>query len=662
MAPPVHPSTPPGDTQSTPTLPSPLSPPLPKTPHVSLSGGLGTAQQHLRTSADHVDAMTKDKNPSSRPSAAGTDSTSISLVPAETSPVVSPGRESAQVDDDQVFPSEADLQRMKLALESSTGDATGQRDATQQRDELAAMVRWHAPQLTHPQLKSLLDDYNTRIPFLQQQIEAQQEIILALNQQSRLSTALYEIERCVALVAKADISDRFAAERASWHAETQALIRTRDAETAAGNRPKRVLDLDVGYHQELEAANKRLEMDNRLMAPRVSSDFAQHSPQLVDTQKQIESLVNELRLLRTHVILDSSVFEGDAATSSRSAGARHSPASNRSTMGDARAEHLLLAAKKVRTMRKDDKSVGHLTLDELQRRGVIGPGGGIGYSEGYGGVDDGEDELPDSDLEDVKPSTSPMSNRRTIKSSGTPLPRSNKKSKRTVPITPSRSRGAPLVPQTTPGGNFNDLLLAAELATRPGTPSRSAASTSRVPGSSQYSLDSPSKKRRRQAPATVEWSTRRHLNEDDDGSPRKSAPSTGGTDDSHEASALDLLAQASQDVAQSSQSSTGGMLASAARLGGAIDSERDRFRPPGGRAETPLGPAINLEGSPTPTPSRATRENPFANPSSTPGAFSSPIGGAVPGIGKYVHLSSAVPARRVRSPYLKWTKEEVGKI
>lgn len=46
-------------------------------------------------------------------------------------------------------------------------------------------------------------------------------------------------------------------------------MQVRDAEIAAGTRPKKLLDLDVGYHQELEAANKRLEMDNRLMAPRV---------------------------------------------------------------------------------------------------------------------------------------------------------------------------------------------------------------------------------------------------------------------------------------------------------------------------------------------------------------------------------------------------------
>jgi hypothetical protein len=63
--------------------------------------------------------------------------------------------------------------------------------------------------------------------------------------------------------------ERHAAERHSWHTETTALMNQREAEIAAGTRPKRVLDLDVGYHQELEAANKRLEMDNRLMAPRV---------------------------------------------------------------------------------------------------------------------------------------------------------------------------------------------------------------------------------------------------------------------------------------------------------------------------------------------------------------------------------------------------------
>lgn len=50
----------------------------------------------------------------------------------------------------------------------------------------------------------------------------------------------------------------------------KALVSSRDREIAAGKRPRKGLDLNVGYHQELEASNKRLEMDNRLMAPRVS--------------------------------------------------------------------------------------------------------------------------------------------------------------------------------------------------------------------------------------------------------------------------------------------------------------------------------------------------------------------------------------------------------
>ena len=41
------------------------------------------------------------------------------------------------------------------------------------------------------------------------------------------------------------------------------------------------------------------------------------------------------------------------------------------------------------------------------------------------------------------------------------------------------------------------------------------------------------------------------------------------------------------------------------------------------------------------------------------GPLKTPSGATVPGLGKYVHLSSTVPARRIRSPYLKWTTEEV---
>ena len=67
-----------------------------------------------------------------------------------------------------------------------------------------------------------------------------------------------------------DHRERHTAERDGWRREARALMKVRDEEIAAGTRPNKLLDLDVGYHQELEASNKRLEMDNRLMAPRVS--------------------------------------------------------------------------------------------------------------------------------------------------------------------------------------------------------------------------------------------------------------------------------------------------------------------------------------------------------------------------------------------------------
>lgn len=334
----------------------------------------------------------------------------------------------------------------------------------------------------------------------------------------------------------------------------------------------------------------------------------------MDTQRQIEALVKELRQLRTHVMMNTAVFgegEGQAPP--------ERPPPVRGTMGDARAEHLLLAAKKVRTMRSANKDIGHLTLEELRQRGVVGPDGGVGYSEGYGG-DDG----PATD--DEKMSASPQQRG----SSATPLlPRTKKKR---APTTPSRAR-VKQVPATTPGGNFNDLLLAAEMATRPGTPTRGQPATVSAARTTTYvpsTFESPSKKpRRAREPPSTDWAARRMWNSDV--SPRAPRPSR------HEegASALDLLAQASQDVATAGPS---------------------RLDDPS-RSGTPLGPAIKLDQQHTPTPGRGfpSADDPFDS-------LQSPTAGAaVPGLGKYVHLSSAMPARRMRSPYLKWTKEEVSR-
>ncbi|KLT39484.1 hypothetical protein CC85DRAFT_288465 [Cutaneotrichosporon oleaginosum] len=542
---------------------------------------------------------------------------------------------------------------------SGSDDGDGLADGDAQVDDLPpatleAMKRAidDAPDgdTTAEMLKTLLRDYLSRVPFLRQQIVDQQATIAELQQKLELDKALVDIER-----------DRFISERTGWQAQTDALIRTREAEIAAGSKSKGILDLDVNYHRDLEAANKRLEMDNRLMAPR-----------LVDTQQQIERLVHELRVLRTHVMLQTSAFTEEqehdeqerridqTPTAGTSSATKRTPAQpskparmSKAVMGDARAEHLLLAAKKVRSMRQQNKNIGLLTLEELQRKGVVGPDGGLSYSEGYGGLPE-EDELLPSDEDDRKPSTStatPAYHRpsSTAKSTGTPLLPRQKKVKRNAPTTPSRARTAQQAPQTTPGGsNFNDLLLAAEMATRPPTPSRSVPNNMSSARTTSLweatAMQSPTKKSKRQPPATVEWSTRRHINKEGDGSPNRGE---GG-------SALDLLAQASQDVAQGS---SGGGLSSAARLGGAMEGDsRHAYRAHGSRSETPLGPAINLDSRATPSHFPPGHDNPFVGGS--PGAFQSPTGAAVPGLGKYVHLSSTVPARRVRSPYLKWTKEE----
>ncbi|WWD22846.1 hypothetical protein CI109_107340 [Kwoniella shandongensis] len=601
------------------------------------------------------------------------------------------------------------IRRMQNRVEEieRTGD-----DAGIQRDELLGMF------------KSLLPPVLDHLPFLQERLSAQKDTIATMQQQSKLSEKIMLVER-----------QRHAAERDSWHAETRAIINQREAEIAAGTRQRKVLDLDVGYHQELEAANKRLEMDNKLMAPR-----------LADTQRQIDKLVNELRLLRSNVVLNTQPLAMPVDS-----GPSHTPAMplpqympqserrksrsptkggfGRTTMGDARTEHLLLAAKRVRTMRQADDRVGRLTLAELRKNGVVGPEGGLGYSEGYGGkaesdADEEESEDEEKIIPDRRPSMSVKGKGKIPASAqapqGTPLlPRAKRSGKRPIqpppfPETPSKVK-THIAPPTTPGGsNFNDLLRAAEMATRPGTPTpedrsqhvplsamSATRSTTRVREDSMSDRGSPTKRPRRDG-----WTNGR---DDDD----HSLPmATQQSESQQSASALDLLAQASQlDVAQSgdmSSQSSGPHLSSAARLGGLLDggsSPMNQTPEEGGGLGpaidlTPLhrpapppiedyqiDPSLSLETRPLETPKGRPRS--FSNASElatpargyasstvypTPGgenpfdegtpkqesmaAYASPTGGTVPGLGKYVHLTSSMPARRVRSPYLKWTVEE----
>ena len=430
------------------------------------------------------------------------------------------------------------------------------------------------------------------------------------------------------------------------------------------------------------------------------------------------------------------------------------------TMGDARTEHLLLAARKVRSMRAQDDRIGRLTLEELKRGGVVGPDGGVGYSEGYGGgaIEEEETEELLSDSEDEKLM---ITDRRSsaIKGKGkgkvgtTPLlPRAKRSGKKSLPIptTPRGRASAQQHPETTPGGGmFSDLLRAAEMATRPGTPTPSGTikavpmsamsatrSTHQNRDESTSDRGSPVKRPRREAP-TPAWGQER-CPPAETGEAQKVDEAESAAH--QEASALDILAQASQlDVAQSqpgSQSSTG-PLASAARLGGMMEGDDAGSSPRSSGPENGLAPAIDLRigsgdaqvfnrqalgvqiedhqidpslsdlprddttaqtpksrprapsnasGIHTPARGPASQayhlslsDRPFdespitihgPSPPSVarsdatvqemgPGAFASPTGATVPGLGKYVHLTSSMPARRVRSPYLKWTVEEV---
>lgn len=526
--------------------------------------------------------------------------------------------------------------------------------------------------------------------------------------------------------------------------------------------------------------------------------------QLVDTQRQIDKLVTELQHLRSQVVISTHPFDAptrahpplmpqslpqyppgfdqsevagpsriDRSVQAKPVRRSSSPKGPiRSTiMGDARTEHLLLAARKVRAMRATDDRVGRLTLDELKKGGVIGPDGGLGYSEGYGGITfdgDEDDDEGESEIED-KPSFAIPDRRNSITGGkgksrfggppptpGLPTKKSHHKKKQ-PPSTPGASKSTSRQPLTTPGGsNFSDLLRAAELATRPGSPTgvsrplnTSATRSTNYPSQSREETpveeQGPHKKARKDA----SWKRGRPMEErrgDDDEDAEGEADvvtpegrdGKGGVDKS----ALDLLLQASQIDSPEGSSGKGKekekslshiqlptlappleLRQSNQILDHMIDpSLADLPRQPQGRTTanaTPYAPATSstpalatprqrprglsnasvLNGE-TDTPARNNwaslyQDSPFdeglhafspplvakrerfssisgmgglngngdgasgSGENMTAPAFNSPTGGTVPGLGKYVHLTNSMPARRMRSPYLKWTVEEV---
>jgi hypothetical protein len=391
-------------------------------------------------------------------------------------------------------------------------------------------------------------------------------------------------------------------------------------------------------------------------------------------------------------------------------------------MGDARTEHLLLAAHRFRKLREADPTVGLVTMDELKAHKVVGPQGGVGYAEGYGGEDDVEDR-PEHDQ--ISTSRRPSASEKAKAGRGKQS-RNASGSNPLLPQTP-RQRGKASTSTSTPrptlhatpgGGGFGDLLLAASMATRPTTPERSRASTVMAPAMSAsrstsgrgdgYDVESSPSKRRRvvTAPSNATWtpgqddeSDRVELGVNYDTSPLQGHG---------EHSALDILAQASalSNPPMSSSARFGGLMGSGS---GSIDDDDDAQSPGIASHHSALGPAISLRASPpsshvqssssefripdtpsqqrvvassmptpnaTPRPRVSSKSLPKKTPAGktkvkgepvqqptpilTPdGGFASPAGGTVPGLGKYVHLTSKMPVRRERSPYLKWTVEEV---
>ncbi|KAI9633129.1 uncharacterized protein MKK02DRAFT_39105 [Dioszegia hungarica] len=615
------------------------------------------------------------------------------------------------------FPAEESLKVMKRRFDEIDRGTESGAGST----ELKNMVR------------TLLTPCIDELPFLHQQLAAQRDTIRTLQQQAKLSEQLMAIER-----------SRLAAERQSWHVTTQALLKQKEADIASGIRPRGHLELN-----------------------------------LADTQRQIDKLVTELQHLRSHVVLSSNNFDSDVAPGdgplpqyppppprswpSRAEQAPLYPRRSRSpakimrstTMGDARTEHLLLAARKVRVMRQVDDRVGRLTLDELKRGGVVGPDGGLGYSEGYGGMlfdeeaveEEGESELEEKPEVRLERRVSFTGAKGKGRMPDTPLGK-HKKSHKKQPTTPGNNKSV-RQPLTTPGGsNFSDLLLAAELATRPGSPiptssrqpipmSNMSATRSTNHGRAETPSEDvhPTKKSRKD----TAWGRSQPIGgmaEDDD-----TVTPEGGGAGPVDKSALDLLLRASQidspdegadrhaeDASRQMQPP-----AQPNRLGLAPALELRQgpqiadhmidpsladppAPPPNGRTTanaTPYAPAtsssttiatprqrprdvsdasVALNGVTTPARDWSLYESPFEETprgfspplvakrerfgsvsAGTPiigeasgggggggetNAFNSPTGGTVPGLGKYVHLTSSMPARRMRSPYLKWTVEE----
>lgn len=414
--------------------------------------------------------------------------------------------------------------------------------------------------------------------------------------------------------------------------------------------------------------------------------------QMRNHESQLKALTQELHFLRPIAMNGRRPAQSPAQVKSSPPPRSHGlppivsppqPQSRRQTLGDARSEHLLLAARRLRTLREKNPEIGlitaaHYTYASLQ---VPDPNAALEpYTEGASELDDedgAKDRTPRGKIRpkgkkaasgSMAPPKTPITT--SIKGKG------RRKDDGAVQRTPGGSLG-------TPGRGFEELLAAAQSLQHPTHPTSTLRDAYAEPPANSSTPTGPpeSPKRRRVGSAGAGWV------------PGASTIGPSGGEGGLHTSALDLLALASShdpaSPAPSSSARLGGLLGS----GGSDNDVGSDSGRSAGSASRGLEPAFALRtdvgdgfghsfigsdppvAGPSTTPSNARLPPDGSSPylaSRTPSAlpqrvkeefagFASEADSQSPpaiGVAPFDSATNAVPARRVRSPYLKWSPDE----
>jgi hypothetical protein len=405
---------------------------------------------------------------------------------------------------------------------------------------------------------------------------------------------------------------------------------------------------------------------------------------------QLKALTQELHFLRPIAMNGRRPAQSPAPVKSSPPSRTHGlpptisppqPQSRRQTLGDARSEHLLLAARRLRTLREKNPEIGLITAAHYNYASLQAPDPNAAlepYPEGASELDDDDgakDRTPRGKVraKGKKAAGGSMAPPKTPITAST-KGKGRRKDDGAVQRTPGGSLG-------TPGRGFEELLAAAQSLQHPTHPTSTLRNAFAEPPANSTTPTAPpqSPKRRRVGSAGAGWV------------PGASAPGPSG--EGLHTSALDLLALASShdpaSPAPSSSARLGGLLGS----GGSDNDVGSDSGRSAGSASRGLEPAFALrtdaEGAfghsflgsdppmagPSTTPRDARLPPDGSSPylaSQTPSAlpqrvkeefagFASDLGSQSPpatGVAPLDNATSAVPARRVRSPYLKWSPDE----